>query len=603
MTAPSTSTPTQYIALPFVSWPLHEGERMVLPRDGRQAQPLHETLAQTLMLCDQWRSLDRHVSTAIEKMPQLQPHAEQLKQGLLHMVEQGLLVDAAKLSQSFAESAPTEHSTPDIQTLYVRTYCCPQALERLLQSLLAGRAGASVKTLVVIDDAREENDLERSRTLLGSYRDQLSAQLVHITRADRERLADAIAVASGASAQDLRWWLNGDPEDPDMTAGATLNTALLLGAGTATAIIDDDAQLTPYGDPQETTDAASVKMGGAQQDEALWHMYPSAEAMGNAWSPLDIDPLADHSRWLGQPLTAIMAQATSPDTFWQPVTSADLHSLNPRAQVKVSVCGVLGDPGTGQASWLYTQPPERLQPWLQSEDNYRQLVTQRLSARKPQGHQLLPNHSLLSLLIGVDNRQLIPPTTPTGRGEDTIFAELVCGVYPDSLFAQLPWMLKHTPEQDRQFSHDRLLTPIAMDANLLLTDYLHKLRHAIPSADASTRLQWLGQSLKALSQAPDKTLAADYQINLSSDRSNMAQRLINNLQTLQPPAYLANDMQTLLTRCMQGVDKDQQELDSILRQARRRASQYSQALNSWQTAWEYCREIGESQTRAMARAQ
>ena len=596
-----TGAATQYIALPFASWPLHDAERMVLRQNDLKAQPLHETLSNVLILCNRWRSLDEHVAVAIEKMPDLQNYAQQLRQGLEHMVEQGLLVDAAKLSQHFTEPAQPTPEPVGIKTLYVRTYRCPQALERLLQSLQSGRTGASVHTLVVVDDAREESDLELTRTLLASWRQRLSPDLIHITRADRERLADALAAASGADAQDLRWWLNGDPDDPEMTAGATFNTALLLSAGTATAIMDDDAQLTPYGDPQEASKMGSVSIGGAHKEEAHWRMYPSTEAMESAWSPLDIDPLADHSRWLGQPLSTLVAQATQPETFWQPITSIGLHTLKPHAKVKLSINGILGDPGTGQASWLYTQPPEQLTPWLQSEDAYQTLVSQRLLTRKPQGFQLLSHHSLLTPLTGVDNRQLMPPTIPNGRGEDTIFAELACGVYPDCLFAQLPWMLKHVPERSRQFDRDKLLSPVATDANLLLTHYLRKLRHVIPNADPDTRLQWLGKSLQAVAQAPEATLAADYRFHLNADRSSMAQQLTQNLQALQPPAYLAEDMQLLLTRCRQGLETDQEQLAPILIQARRRAGRYSQALASWQTAWEYCQQIGEPQALAMAK--
>src|SRR5690606_4828702 len=129
--------------------------------------------------------------------------------------------------------------------------------------------------------------------------------------------------------------------------------------------------------------------------------------------------------------------------------SSDLLLLQRHAQVKVSINGTMGDPGTGQASWLYGEPPEQLLPWLQSEDNYRSLATSRNLARKPQGYKLLPHHVLLTPLVGVDNRELMPPTLPNGRGQDALFAELVGVVYPHSLFAQLPWMLMHIPETSR----------------------------------------------------------------------------------------------------------------------------------------------------------
>ncbi|MDO3383262.1 hypothetical protein [Gilvimarinus algae] len=590
-----TGTAVQYIALPFFSWPLHEAERLVLTENDVSPTPLHETLAQVLTLCDQWRSLEEHTAVAIEKMPVLQPHTQQLLQGLKHMVERGLLVDAAKLSQVYAKPDSSEPAPEPIKTLYVRTYRCPNALERLLSSLQNGRAGASVNTLVVVDDAREASDLDLSRTLLSKWRPQLSATVIHITRADRERLADTLAAASGADAQDLRWWLNGDPNDPEMTAGATFNTALLLSAGTATAIMDDDAQLTPYGDPQEAS-----QMGVAGSEVAHWSMYASTEALQSAWSPLDIDPLAAHSRWLGQSLSTLSAQTENPCDFWQSVTSADLHNLKPGATVKVSANGLLGDPGTGQASWLYTLPPEQLSPWLQSEDTYRQLVSRRLLARRPQGHKLIPRHALLTPLVGVDNRTLMPPTIPNGRGEDAVFVELLCCVYPDSLFAQLPWMLKHEPERERQFDRDKLLQPANVDSGRFMTLYLRRLRHTVPSAEPQTRLQWLGQSLKTLAQAPEATLASEYRRHLSDDRSSMARELIRNLQTLQPPPYLAEDMQLLLTRSTRDIGADQQALTATLAQLRQRAERYSQALASWHTAWDHCRQLGEAQSLAMA---
>ncbi|WP_157497861.1 hypothetical protein [Gilvimarinus chinensis] len=587
-----------YIALPFVSWSLHEGERLVLPQDGLKAQPLHETLCQTLMLCDQWRSLDRHVEVALKRMPDLKNHAQQLKQGLIHMVQQGLLVDSTKLSQKYLEGHRPEPESKGIETLYVRTYRCPQALERLLSSLKNGRAGASVKTVVIVDDARDTADIERSQTLLAAYQNTLSARLIHITRKDRERMADALALACGIDAQHLRWWLNGDPDDPEMSAGATFNTALLLSAGTATAILDDDAQLTPYGNPNEISEIAL-----AHEDDTEWTLYSSAEEMENAWSPLDIDPLAAHSHWLGRSLPSLLDQTSNKQRFWHPVSSSELHNLQPSGKVKVSVNGLLGDPGTGSASWLYTQPPERLAPWIQNEATYQQTVSQRAMARKPLGKQILSHHSLLSPLVAIDNSDILPPTFPNGRGEDLLFTELVCAIYPDSLFTQLPWMLKHIPENAREFTRESLLQPISMSTNRLLANFLQKSRYSAPNASPATRFNLLADSLKALAESPGSTLASEYRNRLNDDRAYMAQKLIHNIRALQPPKYVADDMQKLLQQCYQGVASDEQDEKTSLQQARERATHYSSALASWQIAWEYCKSLGEAKTLLLATPQ
>ncbi|MDO3387321.1 hypothetical protein QWI17_15880 [Gilvimarinus sp. SDUM040013] len=596
MQSAPTNAHTKYIAVPFFSWPLHEGERLVLAQNGSQAQPVHETLAQTLMLCDQWRSLEEHLDVTIKKMPQLQAHALQLHQGLLHLISLGLLVDADSLSQNFAAPPSSTPAPEGIKTLYVRTYCCPQALERLFQSALTGRAGASLQTLVVIDDAREESDIARTRVLLNSYRAKLPADLIHITRADRNRLADALAEISGAEAQDLRWWLNGDPNDPEMTAGATFNTALLLSAGTKTAVIDDDGQLTPYGDATDLS-----QMSVASTEHVDWTMYSSPEDMEDAWSVLDLDPLKAHSQWLGQSLSTAIEQTSKPETFWQSISRSGLANLKPNAKVKVSVNGLLGDPGTGGGSWLLGLPPEKLTPCLESEEHYRQLTSSRLLARHPQGQKLLPWHSLLSPLVGIDNSELMPPTFPNGRGEDVLFADLVCCVYPESLFAQLPWMLKHIPEHGRQYDRDALSRPARISTSRLLSKTLRKLRHAVPSASPNIRLQWLGQSLQAIAEIPTSSLTDEYYRHLAGDRAHWAKQLIKNLQTLNPPAYLAEDMQQLLNRLRQGIETDRQDLDAINPQIRRYSSRYGEALTSWQLAWEHCHQLGEPQTLNMLR--
>ncbi len=584
-----------YIALPFVSWPLHEAERLVLPQNGLKAEPLHETLCQTLMLCDQWRSLDRHVDVAIERMPELKNHTQQLKQGLLHMVQQGLLVDSEKLTQTRLTPKRPEPESAVIKTLYVRTYRCPKALERLLQSLQNGRTAASLKTLVIVDDAREASDIERSQTLLAFYKQKLPFSLVHITRADRERLADALATATGVDTQHLRWWLNGDSNDPEMTAGATFNTALVLSAGTATAIMDDDAQLTPYGDPNEISEIAI-----AHEDDVEWNMYPSTEEMEAAWSPLDIDPLAAHSHWLGRSLPSLLSQASNTQRFWYPATSSDLHNLESSGKVKVSVNGLLGDPGTGSASWLYIQPPKHLAAWMQNEAIYQKMVSQRAMARKPLGKQILSHHSLLSPLVVIDNSEIVPPTFPNGRGEDLLFTELLCAIYPDSLFTQLPWMLKHEPEQTREFSREKLLHPISLPTNRLIANYLQRIRHSTPGAPATTRIKLLADTLEALAKTSDETLTTEYRSQLSSDRAYMARKLINNLQTLQPPKYLADDMQQLLQKCRQGMETDEKDIEANLQQARERAKNYSKALASWQNAWEHCKSLGEAKALLLA---
>src|SRR5580658_10909364 len=57
----------------------------------------------------------------------------------------------------------------------------------------------------------------------------------------------------------------------------------------------------------------------------------------------------------------------------------------------------------------------------------------------------------MTAFAGLDNRELLPPFLPTGRGEDNLMAAILTRCFPGACVAHLPRGLVHAPLEPRSF--------------------------------------------------------------------------------------------------------------------------------------------------------
>src|SRR5205085_4084755 len=57
--------------------------------------------------------------------------------------------------------------------------------------------------------------------------------------------------------------------------------------------------------------------------------------------------------------------------------------------------------------------------------------------------------SMMGTFFGLDNRQLVPPFLPSGRGQDHILGVTLRSCFNRSYFAYLPYALLHLPVETR----------------------------------------------------------------------------------------------------------------------------------------------------------
>src|SRR5208337_822548 len=93
------------------------------------------------------------------------------------------------------------------------------------------------------------------------------------------------------------------PRGDELTYGRPINYLLLRFAGRRLLVLDDDVMIDPRR-PALSRPGVEVSLA---PEVAYW--YESADAALSACPALELDPLAEHARWLGLPLAQAWPQA------------------------------------------------------------------------------------------------------------------------------------------------------------------------------------------------------------------------------------------------------------------------------------------------------
>jgi len=105
--------------------------------------------------------------------------------------------------------------------------------------------------------------------------------------------------------------------------------------------------------------------------------------------------------------------------------------------------------------------------------------------------------------MGIDNRDVMPPFVPFGRGEDGIFALCVQRCYPNALTVHLPFAMAHEPEEARSYPSGAMAQGLARTKfGTIVESAIHHLVPRSTASDPSRNLRAMGRALQALGSAP-----------------------------------------------------------------------------------------------------
>ncbi|QOC21710.1 hypothetical protein IC757_11740 [Wenzhouxiangella sp. AB-CW3] len=574
----------RYMAPPFDARLISDSRARLLV--SRQAQPVDLSVvdARLLSACDRFRSLDEQASQAVAQLKAPPPQASHFARRLDQLAEQGLLLSEDDLLQHLKSINQPDDNPARISSLFIRTCNRPGTLERLLDSLVALADAGGLDRCIVLDDSDDEQGISAAAALVERYRSRLGIDLHHIDRHERARLLKKLARDSEVEFEYLYWFIEGSPDDQQPRYGASLNLALLLGAGEAIALMDDDASLSAFRLGQDCNQhrfspSATVALEFPQPDQPL----------GTGFEAFTGNPFAEHARYLGRSAAgfARLDAGQSPDLF-ERLDPQCLHELNTPTRIRISTNGTLGDPGTSGLQWLFVEPVEHLKALSQNEQDYRRLVDQRRVARAPDAIQASTDFSLMTTtLTGIDNRELLLPTQARGGNEDLLFGALTRWLHPGSLHAALPFMLLHERPEPRRWTPEAIDRPRSINRGRFLADQIETLADQLPNGDTDSRIEMLAGWMRHLAAIGSNDLRWQLQRDLLGVRADSIDRIRARLAEWSPPPWLATDYQRALKAHAADHPADRDRIDQLCASIPGFARRYADGLESWCQAWRW----------------
>jgi hypothetical protein len=169
---------------------------------------------------------------------------------------------------------------------------------------------------------------------------------------------------------------------------------------------------------------------------------------------------------------------------------------------------------------------------------------------------------MMSTVLGIDNRNLLPPFMPVLRGEDGIFGYLLSICFEHSFFAHLPWAILHAAESRKYSPHfmkyvaDRTLSDIIVFS---LASQPPRPGHL----SGQERLQTLGTYLTEIGRLPLPEFEEFIQLQVSSRFSQLLFTLEQSFKKYEgAPDFWGRDLRQYIQTTQQAL----QSKDCIIAQ-------------------------------------
>ena len=489
----------QYTASAFRVGPLQAPSCSVFLSERSQLELVPSGLIRALLQHPGFATLEEHAARVAGSLPAGSVDPAAVREDLGRLVKAGVLVSKRELLAG--DGGGTRPETR-LETLAVPTRGRPAAVRRCLESFVAeGRRRGRDLKLVIADSTADPRAASAARAELRAWAAQREVSLFEAGLGEKAAFGRRLAASTGVDERLIELALGDRYQLGAADTGANRNALLLGLAGEPFLMTDDDtvADLRTLGDP-----APGLVLSG-EGDPTRPSLFRDRPSIERATRPATLDLLAQIEGTLGRSPRAIAAQ--------HPVSAVRFESLDralvgrlraPGATVAAVSTGLWGDSGVrfpGFYLWSGSHLREQL---CQGEARYLELAHSREMVRQVGATTLGSGAFVMSTCLALDGRQLLPPFTPVGRGEDLLFGQTLVGVSDGTFLAHLPCCVAHAPTDGRSARAPELWDrsrsvelPVIVEACLAMA--LVGIE-AAPSGEA--RLRLLGAHLEALAEHP-----------------------------------------------------------------------------------------------------
>jgi hypothetical protein len=382
-----------------------------------------------------------------------------LVEELSGLVDSGVLVSKVQLLGLPGER-PAGHDLA-VNTLAVPTRARPDAVERCVGSFArsALREGRSLKVLVV-DSTPERTQSNATRESLMSLQRSMGFSMLLATTQDLARFALDLARAADVSEAVTRFCLFDVHEVGGCDTGANRNALLLGSSGSAILMTDDDtlADVRKGSGPADPAGAELVISGSA--DPSKMEIYRDELDARRAPLQPEVSLLQRCEGLLGRSVADIAAGFPFEKIRFEEMRPGLVRRLLAgRAKVGVVAPGIWGDSGVRFPGFYLWNRPELRDALARDAPAYAALSRSRQMIRQVAAPTLTGPCFLMSTCLGLDNRGLLPPFLPVGRGQDIVFGTILRLISRDLMVSHLPEAVTHCPTDGRQLTVQPLWDP------------------------------------------------------------------------------------------------------------------------------------------------
>jgi len=491
--------------------------------------------------CREFRTLDEHSARIESTISGLNGKREDIKRVLDSLIQRGLLVADTNFIGRLTDAAAT---TPaPLRGVFIRASDRPQQLGRLLKTLTdyerRHRAG---RRYVVLDDSALAAHANEQRDLLREFARTTGCKVNYVGAAERtklaERLAKAIPQAKNVIAPLLR--RESAAHSQRFGGGRGWNLALLLSAGARLALLDDDLCL-----PLRRAELARDGLDPNPNATAYARFSANIEEAFGAGEEIAEDAFGLHLASCGQALGAVVRERYELQRgALRGLNLGRLDMLSDKARIVATQHGTYGSTRTETGLWLYQLDAASRADFTRERAAYQRNAEAQHIWHTVAQARVAPMSNFTPFML--DNAQLLPCTSPLGRGEDGLGGALIRLCHPHSLALELPEAIGHVQESARRRS-DKTLTGYEPRVNHFLRDLVQRQFGLVHAAQPGERLRFLAQVFRDLAGASRADRLAHLREYLSYVRADIIDRVQHQIEAAaDAPVYWQADARTIV---------------------------------------------------------
>jgi len=560
---------------------------LVINRQNGNQQMLAPQVVEGLTSCTTFRTIAEHAKHLATTRPELKGQEAMARQALEQLDAAGILLRASTIRERLNE--PAERTPPPTRA-FIITCDRPEAVKRLLDSMLRAANLTRQDALFLVDDSRDPANREANREAVATFNLTSARDMYYLGAEAQASLMQGLIDALPKHESGIRFLIDAERWTGRKTYGRARSLCLLMSVGYRAIVMDDDT-LCQAVLPPVTDEGIGISGGGGRKAA----FYPDRETLMRSARPAEFDPLTGHASVLGRPLSqaiSTLAGAAIDNETLRGCNAAMTNVLRADSPILVTQCGAWGDPGTGSAHWALSLDEDSVDRLVTAPQGMAAALENRVSwlgASRPQ----ITKMASMSQVTGLDNSALLPPYFPVFRGEDQLFGAMVEAMFHHGAVVDFPWAVPHLPLEERR---DRgLREPIAGAGGIsLFARYLTEHIDYKDATDPAQRLRHLAQDARRMANRSDDDLLLDYRTELARGHSDQLRMLNQQLQRSRDlpsgnwQGYLQRgmeEMQQVLVNPrsptqLKGVPEGTSEAE-VLEEFRELARGWADALDGW----------------------